>query len=281
MSRKTFEAGAVRIRMECAEEIRDSDFFPLFRCEDGTPDYTVTVIRRPLPPRTGECVFRDAHRSRYLSEGVFFDYTYWSDALRREPVPYACAVKNGAQITLYVDYDAPLWDTMLFDAIGIADLLLEKGAALLHASFVGAGNVGLLFAGQKQAGKSTQARLWEAHKGAAVINGDRAAVRADETGFSAFGVPFCGSSRVCRNRSLPVKAIVFPEKGPENVAAPLPSAAAFKRLLGCLSYTEADPAAQARAVAFAEKLALECRCLSLVCRPDAGAVHTLARTLGL
>ena len=44
MVSKTFEAGAVRIRLESEEEIRDSDFFPLFRCADETPDYTVTVI---------------------------------------------------------------------------------------------------------------------------------------------------------------------------------------------------------------------------------------------
>ena len=278
---KTYETGGVRIRLACAEAIRDSDFFPLFRCGDAEPDCAVDVIRWALPPETGSEIYRDAHRCRRVTGGRICDYTFWSDSLQRKPTPYACAVRYEGRIKLFMDYGAPFWDRMVFDAVGVPDLLLERGAAVLHASFIGVGDAGVLFAGQKRAGKSTQARLWQETRGAALINGDRVAMRVTESGALAYGVPFCGSSRVCLNRSLPVAAIVFPEKGQENRVAPLSPVEAFKRLLGCLSYTQTDAASQALAIAFAERLALECRCYALVCRKDAGAVQTLADALGL
>ena len=281
MTVKTYETGAVRIRMACAEEIADSDFFPLFRCGDLEPDCAVDVIRWALPPETGAVIYRDTHRCRRLAGGRIYDYTFWSDTLQRKPTPYACAVRSDGRIKLFIDYGAQFWDRMVFDAVGIPDLLLERGTAVLHASFIAVGDAGVLFAGQKQAGKSTQAALWRTHRNAVVVNGDRAALRFTDGGAMAYGVPFCGSSRVCLNQSLPVAAIVFPEKADENGVAPLSGADAFKRLLGCLSYTKTDAAVQARAIAFAERLAMDCRCLSLSCRKDAGAVETLADALGL
>lgn len=282
MMDKTYVIGGLCLRLQADEPVRDAGFFPLFRGDDAlAPDCTVRVLRRPLPQAEGVTALCNNRRRRVLSGGRAYDYTYFPDAARLAHVPYACAVREGAAVTLYVDYDAPFWDTMLFDALGLPDLLIGSGGMIVHAALIGYGGEGVLFAGPKRQGKSTQARLWQQCRGAAVINGDRAVLRHTEQGFTACGIPFCGSSRQCLNRSLPLRAIVFPEKGGENLAEPLPAMEAFKRLIGCVSYTQADAAVRDRVLAMTERAAAGCRCLRLVCRPEEAAVETLARALEL
>ena len=281
MSNKTFLAGGLCLRLVCGEPIGDGAFFPAFLTgDDCAPDLTVEIRRGPLPRAEGAELQRTNHRRRVLAGDRVYDYTYFPDSAKLEHVPYACAVRQGARITLFIDYDAPLWDTMIFDALRLPDDYLERSGAVVHASFIGVGGDGILFAGQKQAGKSTQADLWQRHRNALVINGDRAVVRAAQDGFLACGVPFCGSSGICRNETRPLRAIVFPEKGTQNEVTPLPAFESFKRIIGCLSYTETDPQVRDNALGMAERIARGCLCLRLVCRPDAGAVDALSRALG-
>ena len=282
MMNKTYRTGGLTLCLSSDVPVNDADFFPLFRVDDDmAPDHTVRVLRQPLPQPEGVEILRTNHRRRVVADGTAYDYTFFSDAEKLEHIPYACAVRQGAQITLFVDYAPPFWDTMLFDAIGLPDLFLENDAAIVHASFVGVGGKGILFAGPKRQGKSTQAELWKRHKNAVVINGDRAAVRASGGETLACSVPFCGSSRVCLNMQLPVRAIVFPEKGERNFVTPLSPMESFLRLIGCISYTQEDPAAKERALLIAERIVSSNTCLRLVCRPDAGAVEALASALGL
>ena len=279
---KTYRIGGVCLRLEADEPIRDADFFPLFRVDDAcAPDVTVRVLRQALPQPDGEQTLRTDRRRKVISRGTAYDYTYFPDAVRKEPVAYACAVRQDDRVTLYVDYPAPFWDTMLFDAFGLPDLLLERGAVIVHAACVGTETDGILFAGPQDRGKTTQALLWRQYRGAAVINGDRIVIRETPQGFTLYGIPISGSSGECLNEQRPLRAIVFPEKGENNEIFSLPPFEAFKRLIGCFSYTQADPAKQERAVRMAERIATGCPCLRLVCRPDAGAVEVTANALGM
>ena len=282
MCLKTFRIGGLCLRLVSDTPILDTDFFSLFRAADDAPaDLTVRVLRSPLPLLDRCEAASPGHRRSVVADGVRYNYTFFPDAARLVHVPYACAVRQGSETVLYVDHEAPFWDTMIFDAAGLPDVFLERSAALVHAAFIGVGTEGVLFAGPKQTGKTTQARLWRDYAGALPINDDRALVSASPEGFTASGVPFCGSSRVCLNEQRPLKAVVFPERGEENAVTALSPFQSFQRLLGCFSYTETDPASLSRAVSFAQRIAEGCRCLKLCCRPDAGAVQTLKNELGM
>ena len=282
MYRKAYLIGDIRLCLEADEPVADADFFPLFRADDKiTPDFTVRVLRQPLPDVPGKETFCTNHRRTVVSDGRIYRYTYFSDTSHRTNVPYACAVRQEKEITLWVDYGAPFWDTMLFDALGLPDLFLEQGAGLLHAAFIDIGGAGLLFAGQKGQGKTTQAQLWERFRVAEVINGDRAEVRLNEKELTAWGVPLCGSSRVCLNENKAVKAIVFPFKSVKNSVSALTPMDAFKLLIGCFSYTESVPVRQEKAVILAERIAENVPCLKFECLPDETAVAALAEALGL
>lgn len=280
MCRKTYRFGGLTLRLEHAGQILDQDFFSLFRIDDiSDPDLVVHVLRQALPAQNGEWVFRGSHKSRMVVDGKNCDYTCYFDPLTRKPVFYACEVRHGPLITLYVDHDGLLWDTMVFDAIDLADLFLERSRMIVHSSFIGVGDDGILFAGQKQQGKSTQARLWQTYADAVTINGDRVVVADSDRGPIAYGVPFCGSSRVCLNEQRRIKAIVFPGKGADDTVSGLTKIEAFKLLIGCVSYTPEDPAAMSAALRETEVIVSKVPCYRLICRPERSAVEALAHVL--
>ena len=282
MTRKAFTAAGVRLLFTCDEPIADAEPFPLFRTDEALPpDFTVHIKRGPLPPPEGAALLRTPHRLILQNGGVRTEFTFFSDSAHPERRPYACAALRGNEVELTVDRPGELWDTMLFDAIGLPDLFLTRGTPIVHASFIGDGAAGILFAGPKQQGKTTQALLWNAHRHADLINGDRAAVRETPEGFFACGVPFCGTSRISRNETRKLAAIVFPEKSTENRAVRLTPFESFKRLIGCFSYTEAVPAARDAALRLAERIAEQNACYLLQCRPEPAAAETLAAALGL
>ena len=280
MNYKYYLIGGLRLLVASEFPIDDADFFPLFRTDDTLdPDFTVYVRHGGLPALQASEAYDPKHHYRALTDNGECYYTFFTDTIQKKSLPYACAVRQGSNITLHVDYEPPFWDTMIFDAINAADLFLERSAAIVHAACVEANGEAILFAGPKQQGKSTQARLWASERGAEIINGDRILIRETDGGFFAFGVPFCGSSRICQNRKLPIRAVIFPEKGVENAVSQLPAIDAFKQIIGCITYSEDDPSAQNRAVSFAEQIATKIPCLRLICTPNPAAVQILEKML--
>jgi hypothetical protein len=73
----------------------------------------------------------------------------------------------------------------------------------------------VLFSAASGVGKSTQAALWQKHRDAEIINGDKAGILV-ENGVYACGVPFCGTSGICQNRIMPLGAIVLLSQGKAN-----------------------------------------------------------------
>ena len=82
-------------------------------------------------------------------------------------------------------------------------------------SYVAHQGWGILFTAPSQTGKSTQASLWEKHRGARVLNGDKAAVRLGERPM-VHGMPFSGTSGICENVSMPLGCIVVLSQAKEN-----------------------------------------------------------------
>ena len=64
-----------------------------------------------------------------------------------------------------------------------------------------------------------------------------------------------------------------------NAAEKLLPFAAFKRLIGCLSYTQTDSVMQEKALRLAEQIAASVPCCLLRCTPDSGAVAALRKAI--
>lgn len=157
--------------------------------------------------------------------------------------------------------------------------LLTRHACVFHASYVDIGGEALLFAGPSGMGKSTQAGLWSEYAGAEVINGDRALLKKIDGKWHAFGYPTCGTSGICINRNLPLRAIVLLSKAPVNRIEALPAAAKVRALIAA---TELYPWAEDEfdmALEIASDVAAHVPMIQLCCRPDRDAVEILKNYL--
>lgn len=169
----------------------------------------------------------------------------------------------------------PMSADRLFSIAGMHHALLQKNAAVLHASFIDFNGSAILFTGPSQTGKSTQSALWTVHAGAEIINDDRALLRKKDGRWFVYGYPCCGSSSICINRTLPLWAIVMLRQGTENrVEIPTLSETIRSLVLGIEVYLwdrwEID-----QALLIAEEIARQVEILRLTCRPDADAVRVL------
>ncbi len=235
LNKYVFSGCSVELKSE--EPLFFEKTFSLFKSDFENADYYINIKRvTALPEKTGECIALSERRKIYV-DGEKRVYTAYYDVHKRDYVDYACCVNNG---TLYISYPGELRELMVFDGLDLPSLLLCKNIGIMHCSFIDYNGEAILFAGNKQVGKSTQATLWEKYSGAEVINGDRAALTIENGRIYACGIPFCGTSKICKNKKLPLRTIVFPDKNSENIIRRFSFTEAFARVLGTFTYNQHD-----------------------------------------
>lgn len=166
-----------------------------------------------------------------------------------------------------------------FGVSGLHKALLQRDAAILHASYIDWKGQAVLFTAPSGTGKSTQAELWAKYAGAEIVNGDRALVRQRDGRWYAFGYPCCGSSKICLNRALPLRAIVVLRQGIENRIEQLTAPQKIRALAAATEVYPWDSQEINHALDIAAQLAGEVTVLRLSCRPDEEAVKTLKQYL--
>ena len=167
----------------------------------------------------------------------------------------------------------------VLNSIEIQHLLARAGGFAFHCAYIGWNGGAILFTAPSETGKSTQAELWKKHRGAQIINGDRAAVRIHGGQILAEGIPFAGSSDDCLNRSLPVTAVVCLSQAPVTSIRRLRGYEAFVRIWeGCTvnTWDREDVALVSDAV---KRLAETVPVFHLACTPDESAVVALENAM--
>ncbi len=144
--------------------------------------------------------------------------------------PVALTIHSDAShIQLYIDHHLQpflKWDRNLTGMFSLEHFYLAQDAFLLHASYIIHNEKAIIFTAPSGTGKSTQADLWQTYEDAEIINGDRTLLMHKDGTWYACGFPVCGSSEYCKNKTVPLKAIVCLSQGPENkVTKPAPSRA--------------------------------------------------------
>ena len=167
----------------------------------------------------------------------------------------------------------------IFNKIGAEQLLLQKNRLLLHASFVKYNGNGILFSGPSGIGKSTQADLWKSTMGADIINGDRAAVGLADEGWTAWGIPYAGTSGICHNESAPLLAIVVLRQAKENRICKLSPVEALRHLYPEVTIHQWDAKFIEKVTCLLTKLISAVPVFLLECLPDESAVAILQEKL--
>ena len=189
---------------------------------------------------------------------------------------YVRMERHGVNSTVQVQKGAithGITPKLVLKAMEAEHLICDAGGFLLHASWIDVGGKGILFTGPSGVGKSTQAALWCDHRGAELINGDRAAVFGDH----ARGIPVRGSSGVGKNRRTDLAAIIYLTQAPETTLTRLTGARAFRRLWEGCSVNIWNQADIERTTAAVMSTLAAVPVYHLACRKDETAIEALEK----
>lgn len=167
----------------------------------------------------------------------------------------------------------------VLDTFAAEHFITRKNGVIFHCSFIDHAGKAVLFTAPSQTGKSTQAELWHELRGADIINGDRAAIRIADGQIKAEGIPFCGSSQYCKNRSLPLEAIVYLSQAPKTSIRKLRGFEAFSRVWEGISVNTWDREDLERASETVKNIVESVPVYHMPCTPDEEAVLILEQEL--
>lgn len=163
--------------------------------------------------------------------------------------------------------------------VGAYELLIEKGAFVLHASYVWRDGRALLFSAPSGTGKSTQAHFWQAERGAEIINEDRVVIFPRNGTYYATGCWAMGGARVTKNVEAPIEALVLLSQGESNTVIPSQSMMTLKRLVEQCSYDSSDMAQRTKILEILCDVISTVRTLSYACVNQPTSVYELEKYL--
>ena len=168
---------------------------------------------------------------------------------------------------------------LVLTALCLDAMLIDRGGFLFHASYIQYQGKAILFTAPSGTGKSTQADLWCRLRGAELINGDRAAVTVGAEGVFVHGIPFCGSSGVNKNVTLPLRAIVSLSQAPSTSIVPISGLRAFRQLWEGCTVSNWDRQRVSACTDLVSKVIGHVPVFHLACTPDESAVIALEQAL--
>ena len=271
----------ITVRFELPEPIQLPPAFQALRCEDdAAPDdiYTVSLLTEPLRPATPSLCQQEDSYIYHTDQGWLRIHPSLCDG---NGCQVACLFCPDGNHKLYypagrwADLSNPWQCTQLMDG---ESLLLRHDAFLLHSSVVLLDGKAVLFSGPSGIGKSTHARLWQAHLGAKILNGDRCVIRRTPEGFLGGGSLWSGTSGIHHPEAAPIAGIFLMEKGSENSVERLDSGA-FLPLFRQTTVHSWDQAFMEKLADLYAGLLKSVPVYRLRCRPDREAALLAFRTL--
>ena len=272
------EFGGIRFRFDSdCDIIVENTFAPFLRTCEAAPDVHVRLIHdfsdAPLPrsPMLGDDLLMEYydHNGRILcltkgGEGRFLASCLCAPDLK--------------EMTCWLNFPAgsPL-DTLggILRMLPMRRIMTLHGVLFFHASQIGLGDKGILFAAPSGTGKTTQAKLWRRHRGAQILCNDRTLTDGSLT----YGYPMDGSEPVITGECRSLGAIVVLEQAPRNSVRALRPREILLHLMPQLVLDAGDPAAAAAAAELLLNLIPQTPVYLLRCTPDEYAVQCLEQQL--
>lgn len=240
--------------------------------------HTITMkITDEMPVAVGEMIYTDNSKRVFITEeseqiryeGVMSDDL--SDAYMR--------IDRKHKSTFVNVRPRSFCSKTILRAMELEHFIADNRGVLFHCAYIGINGKALIFTAPSGVGKSTQASLWCENRNAELVNGDRCALMVRDTTTFACGVPYCGSSGVNHNRSLPVEAIVYLEQAPFTSAEKLSGIRAFKKIWEGICVNTWNPSDMSACVETVTCIAENVPVFLLRCTPDTSAVKELERVL--
>lgn len=157
--------------------------------------------------------------------------------------------------------------------------MIEQAVLPFHGVLVEYNGKGIIITAPSETGKTTHARLWRDEKNALIINGDNSCCRKENGKWQGLGIPWCGTSGECINRTVEIAALVILERGEENKAFRLNEYDAFCGVHPMIFYPSWDCKKTETAIDLCNEFLKDIPAFKLECRPDSEAVDVLHRAL--
>lgn len=258
--------------------IENAGWSRLFESGGGEREFRIEVNASGLPVYSGgKELYESGKRRTLLTETGLV--SYYREPNRQWQFCYEEHEGSGS-LTVVPEFSRYVRDIRnIWDKIDLSRILLGNGALILHASYIIWNGQAILFTAPSGTGKSTQAELWERHRGADIINGDRAVIRRKGHRLWAYSLPFAGSSGICSSRNAPLSAIVVLGQAKENRISRLSMISAVKHMYTQCALNRWNPEEAEAVSGILGEMARDIPVLKLDCLPDAGAVDTLEHYL--
>ena len=200
-----------------------------------------------------------------------------------DPFPYAMTLQTSEDTT-------KIWferfyekltnhDTVFNSTLSLERIMIDDNAMIFHSAFINYKDTAVLFSAPSETGKTTQANLWEKHRGTYTVNGDRSLLIREEDGWYAHGWPLCGTSETCHNEAYPIRAIVMLKQAKENKVYRLHGIKALREIMGEVTINTWDREFQMKAMDQLEMLLAEVPVYMLECNISEDAVRCLEEEL--
>ncbi len=96
-------------------------------------------------------------------------------------------------------------------------IMLHHGGLMIHSSSLSYKEAGVIFSADSGTGKSTHTRLWrKVFEGVEIINDDMPVIKFIDDKWYLCGSPWSGKTEINVNKKVPLKGIVFLERGTIN-----------------------------------------------------------------
>lgn len=231
-----------------------------------------------LPPAEGKTLFEDGRVRCFEENGIA------CRAYLKNPQEAYCLVRETSPNAwdIYTRAQEKNWGSDVshyFDMFDLTHALLPYGVLLLHCAYILTHRGAILFTAPSGTGKSTQAALWEKHRGAKTVNGDRAALRCKDGALWVHGLPISGSSESCENISAPVLAVVGLSQAKENSLTRLTGRRGLQELLQGIYHLPEHMDELPVIFEKAAEMVKNTPIYHLACLPEASAVELLDAAL--
>lgn len=275
-----YNIAGITFRINSSEILTENWQSKLFRMEQfqGDPDFCcIFNIVDVLPQPAGTQISKESDTILYLSENNLYQQTIDKKTgvcklLSR------CSISGSAEVALWgLKYLYPHTGRLqvLWSAVDLPYIMLQKGILTLHSSSIEVDGEAVLFVAPSGTGKSTQAYLWEKHRGARQLNGDKNCIGIKDGVVFAYGTPFSGTSECCINYELPVKAVVLIRQACVNEIHHLTGVHALKAILGNCFGHRSVPGCVDTMISILLEVLSRIPVFLLSCRPDEQSVITL------
>lgn len=234
-----------------------------------------------LPEAKGKLILQTDDRMLYLHKDMLYQKII--NRKNKQPIFLAeYAVNDSSDVRVWSwDREYPYTARMehIWAAMDLPYQLLKEKILVMHSAVVKVNGEAVLFIAPSGIGKSTQARLWNETRGAEQLNGDKTAICIEDGQVFTYGLPFSGTSKICSNYKLPVRAIVILSQGSENRVESLSGIKAISAMIkNCFGHTEV-PGCVPHILDILGRVVPCVSMYSLACTPDERAVEALEKVL--